>query len=166
MPLVNFAAGSRILASQLNMIQPIQVIKPTDQSVTSSSTLVNDTALLLPVVASATYEFRCYLNYEGGVNGSSDIKWTWTLPASATLRYTYQTRNTSNAVDSGITNTGGTTGTAGSNGAGTLRGVSMTGTLIGASAPGNLQLQWAQNTISGTATIVHAQSSLTLLRVS
>ena len=161
----NVLAGTRITAGLLTSMLPLTVMKPSDQSLTSNTTLANDTALVLPVsVANANYLFDCYLDYEGGTQGASDIKWQWTVPSGATLRY--------NAVlvgpGGGFTqNTylAGSTVVAGTNGAGNLRGIIMTGSLDMSSTTGSLQRQWAQNSSSATPTIVHAQSSLRLVRV-
>lgn len=159
-------AGQRITASVLTSMLPLTVVKAADQSVTSSTTLVNDTALVLPVAANATYLFDCYLDYEGGPQGSSDLKWTWVIVAGAFLRYAAPHITTAGAASAGSTYSGATTVTAGSGGAGTLMGVEMHGTLVVDVTAGTIQLQWAQNTSNGTATIVHAQSSLSLTRTS
>ena len=164
--IANIAAGSRILASAMQGIAPLAVEKPTDQSVTSSTTLVNDTALSAAVAASATYLFYCYLDYEGGTGGSSDLKFQWTVPASATLRFTLIGTDASNATVVSSTKSDTTSYTLRSAGAATLQAALMIGSLVVASTAGTLQLQWAQNTSSGTATKVHAQSFLSLWRIS
>jgi len=162
----NILAGQRITAALLNSMQPQTVIKPSDQSVTSSTTLVNDNDLVAAVVASATYIFACYLDYEGGTQGSSDLKWQWALPSGATLRYQNIGVGTGGGAVTGATCTGATIVAFGTSGAASLVAASMTGTLVMSTSPGFLQFKWAQNTSSGTATIVHAQSSLSLARVS
>lgn len=166
-PLINFAAGSGLTAAQLNEIQPLQVIKPADQSVTSSTTLVNDTALSLPLaVALATYLFKCYLDYEGGTLGSSDLKFEWVVPSGATMRYGKVYVDTSGTQWCGQGGAAGGTNAVGTNGAGNLHSVLMTGSLVVSSTTGTLQLEWAQNTSNATATIVHAGSIVSLQRVS
>jgi Hemagglutinin repeat len=159
-------AGSRITAGLFASVAPLAVIKGADETVTSSTTLQNDDALFLPVIANATYLFKCYLNFEGGTGGSSDIKWQWGVPASATLRYdgVYQRSDGTNIV--GSTFIGTQTVAGRTQGAATLCGAIMDGTLVMAGTAGNIQLQWAQNTSSGTGTIVHAQSYLALWRIS
>lgn len=158
-------AGSRITAALIQSVAPLCVIKAADQSLTSNTTLQNDNALTLPVVAGATYKFWCSLDYEGGTQGSSDIKWTWSLPASATLRYYAPRTTTAGAAAAGGEFTGAQTIAAGTGGTGNLFGTTMTGTLVVSSTAGSITLQWAQNTSNGTATIVHAQSDLTLWRI-
>ncbi len=160
----NIQAGGRILASVVQGVAPLAVIKGADQTVTSSTTVVNDNALVLPVVANATYLFLCYLDYEGGTTGGSDLKWVWSVPSSGTLRYQRINFDPSNATQLS-TLSGATTGTARTNGT-NLQGVTMFGSLIMSSTAGNLQLQWAQNSPSSTGTIVHAQSYLALWRIS
>src|SRR5258708_271581 len=80
-------AGQRITAGQLNAGLPVTIVKPSDQSLTSNVTLQNDNALTLPVVVNSTWDFECYLLYEGGTQGSSDLKYQWSAPAGSTLRY-------------------------------------------------------------------------------
>lgn len=158
------AAGQRITAALLNSIAPLCVIKPADQSVTNSVVLVNDNALAVPVVAGATYLFDCYLDFEGGTTGSSDLQWQWQVPTGATLRYASGHVNTGAFVFTSYT--GASNVTASTNGAGTILAVTMKGSLTMSSTGGNLQLKWAQNTANATATIVHAQSYLALWRIS
>ena len=159
-------AGSRITAALFASVAPLSVIKGADQTVTSSTTVVNDNALVLPVVANATYLFVCYLDYEGGTQGSSDIKWVWSVPTSGTLRYGGIYVGTTGTLHGSSTITGATTVAAGTNGSSNLLSAIMIGSLIMSSTAGTLQLQWSQNTSSGTGTIVHAQSHLTLWRIS
>jgi hypothetical protein len=156
------SAGSRVTATFLNEIQPLIAIKTSDQDIASSTTLTADTALFAAVLADTNYLFDCFLNYEGGTEGSSDIKWNWLVPASAKLRYQAFNVSTSGNVGGGPVNTDSTVVVAGTNGAGVLMGVRMTGTLFVSSTAGNIQLQWAQNTSDSTPTIVHAQSYLRL----
>lgn len=157
-------AGSRILASVLQGAIPNAVIKPTDQSVTSSTTLVNDADLVVPVAANATYLFFSYLDYEGAAAG--DLKISWVVPASATLRWAQIGQTTASAATTGLTGTETTAYSFGSDAAATLNALLMHGSLLTAGTSGSLQLQWAQNASSGTATKVHAQSFVALWRIS
>ncbi len=158
------AAGARILADTIAAIAPLCVIKPADESVTSSTVLQDDNALVLPVVADGTYIMVCYLDYEGGTQGSSDLQWEWALPASSTLRYTEIHTGLTGNIAGAATNLGSTIGTAGTDG-GNLRAVLMVGSLLVSSTAGNLQLKWAQNTSDSTPTIVHAQSFLAMWEI-
>ncbi len=158
----NWLAGNRVTAGQLNAGLPIQVVKAADQSVTSSTVLVNDNSLVVPVIANATYAFICDVNYEGGTQGASDLKWQWSIP-SCTMRYGV----TFVGAGGGVTVTaqvGADIVVAGTAGAGVRRSIQFSGTIIMGSTPGNIQFTWAQNTISATPTIVHAQSYLQFQR--
>ena len=159
-------AGGRITASLLAGIAPLAVIKGADETVTSSTTLQNDDALFLPVVTNASYLMFCYLNFEGGTGGSSDLKWSWTSPTSSTVRCQPIYVDNSNATQVGTGEYTSLQLAARTAGAGTLRALTMIGTFVTTTTAGNLQLQWAQNTSSGTGTIVHAQSFLALWRIS
>lgn len=157
-------AGVPIAADAVNQIPPVFAVKPIDQDIASSVTLANDSALFLPVLASTTYQILCFLDYEGGTLGSSDIQWEWTIPSGATLRYFTSYFGIGGGWN-GQMATAGTIVQASSNGAGAARPVIMIGSLIVASTAGNVQLKWSQNTSSSTPTIVHAQSYLSLQQV-
>ena len=164
--IANINAGARITAAMMQGIAPLAVVKPSDESVTSSTTLQNDNDLVVAVSANASYLFYCYLDYEGGTGGSSDLKFEWVVPSGATLRFSLIGTDASNATLIATTKSDTTAYTLRSAGAATLQAATMVGTLVTSSSSGNLQLEWAQNTSSGTATKVHAQSFLSLWQVS
>lgn len=168
MPALPVLAGGRILAGVIASVAPLCVIKGADESLTSSVTMQNDDALFLPVVANAAYMFDTYLLYEAAsAINTGGIAWQWAVPASATLRYQgVYTRGTDGGNITGSSFTGATVVKGIGQGAGGLCGASMTGSLITSGTAGTIQLQWAQGFSNATATIVHAQSFLTLWRVS
>lgn len=158
-------AGQRLTAALLQGVAPLAAIKGTDQSITSSTTLVNDSALFLPVAANATYfPLVTYFSYEGGTQGSSDLKFQFTGPAGATLSFTaiYYPNSGGVGANTNISRTTGLSATivAGTDGATVKLGMLFVGSLISSSTSGTLQFQWAQSTSSGTATIVHAGSAI------
>ena len=160
-------AGGRILASAIQGIAPLAVIKGADQSVTSNnSAFVADNALTLNVVANATYLFVSYLFYNGGTGGSSDIQIEWLVPSGASLNFQLLHNNSGNTVVIDQTYQNGTSLTGVTNGTGDGMAMSMIGSLVMSSTPGIILLEWCQNTSSGTATTVKAGSFLTLWRVS
>jgi hypothetical protein len=159
-------AGGSATAAFIDQIAPLGVVKPTDESVTSSTTMQNDNDLLVSLVANATYKFECYLDYEGGTQGASDIKWQWAIPAGTNLHYQPLFVGTTGNIAGASTFGAATVGTARTNGAAFLCAIGMSGGIIVGSTAGTLQLQWAQNTSSATATTVHASSTLTLWRLS
>ncbi len=166
---VPFYAGTRPTAAALNEIQPLQAIKPASQSVTSSVTLVSDTALAIPLpVANAQYIFRAMLYYKGGTLGASDLKLVWAIPSGASLVYMINGVGAGGQLsfDGGGFAGGGGAQAFGTQGTSTQCGVLFCGSLIVGSTTGTLQLEWAQNTSSGTATTVEAGSLASLTRVS
>ena len=162
----NIQAGGRLTAAMLQGVAPYAVIKGADETVTSSATLQNDDALFLAVAANTSWLFDAYLDYEGGTLGASDLKYEWTVPSGAALRYGAAHLDTSGNNICSDTHPDGAAVSAGTNGGGDTRSVKMYGTLIVGGTAGTLQLKWAQNTSSGTGTIVHAQSYLTLWQIS
>ena len=160
-----WVVGQVLSASDVNnWLVPSVAVKTADQSVTSSTTLVNDNELFLPLAASVTYFVQFMIDYEGGTAAASDLKFQWTLPAGSFMRYCYVNRGT--GLGASVTmSTGTSTDISGTNGAGNLEGIAGFGTLVSGSTAGTLQFRWAQNTSSATSTIVHAQSCLMLQRV-
>ena len=155
-------SGSRLLAAAAQGIAPLAALKGTDQSY-ATTTLGNDSALFLSCAANAGYFFFCYLDYEGGTQGSSDLKWQWTAPSGSTLSMSFIAYPTSGGVGANV-NIGAITGLSTPRAIGTDGGVKlgalMFGSLIIGSTAGDFQLQAAQNTSSATATIIHAGSVL------
>jgi hypothetical protein len=156
-------AGQRITASLLASLAPLAATS-TGTSVTSSTVLINDPDLVLPVVAGAIYLFDSWLNYVAASGGG--FKFQWAVPSGAGLLY------------SALHNEGGSTGLDNSclvqsqndavycQGAGsTVTAAHLAGVLAVGPAAGNLQLTWAQNTSSGTPTTLRSQSSVALRRV-
>lgn len=152
-------AGQRITASLINSVAPLGVIKGADETV-SNTTLQNDNELFIPLAANSSYYVEVYLDWEGASGSGLGLQWTWTVPAGGTFRYQGVYLNTAGTPALILaTHAGSDNPAAGGNGAGSLVGLTMKGTIVTSSA-GNLQLQWAQAGTSGTPTIVHAQSSL------
>ena len=141
-----------------------KVRKSSDQTVTSSTTLVNDSQLKFAVAANETYIFQAWL-YTYAADGTPDIKVTFTGPAGSTVLWS------SSQV---IFNAGGsTTLTVVAPGATTadlfvdsnLRAIQLYGTILNSSTAGDLQFQWAQNTSSANGTSVKAGSSIFGIKV-
>lgn len=137
--------------------------KTADQSVTSSTVLVNDTHLLLPVAASEIWHVRVALDFTGA-NGTGDLKVAFTFPTSGDIRMGMGTYT--NAAG-GVVNTGfsGTTTPTtalsfNARGATTHTFLVIEGIFINSTNAGNLQLQWAQQTSSATATTLYTHSTL------
>lgn len=127
-----------------------------DQTVNNTSTLVNITSLVLPVVANATYAFEANLFFTSG--STPDIKFAVVTPAGATTQWwsldAFNTTWVRYASGGAVA-----IGTAGTEEAAELRGSVLTG-----ATAGNIQLQFAQNGANASNTIVRAHSSLTATR--
>lgn len=141
-------------------------VKPTDESVTSSTTLQNDDHLLGAIPAAGTYLFDLYAMVSGG-NAAGDIKFGFTFP-TGTLHFMGLGLDVSLA--SGTTGTMETNSKQGAASGTTIIGygisttptwIQLHGILI-ATAAGTLQTQWAQVASSPTASKVLAGSHLVL----
>lgn len=135
------------------------------QSVTSSTTLVTDTALSVTVQANATYQVVVVLNYGGAAAG--DIKVLVRCPTSASFTG-FASALITTAASQQDTQVAPYTENA-SVGWGALGSGSQYGRIEGvaviASTAGTMSIEWAQNTSSSTSTQVFAGSYLMLTRV-
>ena len=158
-------AGGRLTAAMLQGVAPYAVIKGADETV-STLTLQNDDALFAAVAVNTSWLFAAYISYEGGTLNASDLKYQWTVPSGATLRFQPLTALPSGSVQIGNTFAAGSPQAAATNGAGNLRALSCTGTLAVGNTAGTLQFQWCTNTSPAVNTTVHAGSSLALWQIS
>lgn len=140
--------------------------KTSDQSVTSSTTVVNDSELVCPVEAGSVYVVTGSIIAEGATTG--DMKHRWTAPTGATFDWTSygQGSGASAAIASVDQNARTLTGstTHGLLGTGSPVAIRIQGLLV-VSTAGSFQYQWAQNTSDATATTVHPGSFLLLTKV-
>ncbi len=133
------------------------VRKSSDQTVTSSTTLVNDSQLKFAIEASTTYTFQAWL-YVYAADATPDIKVTFTAPAGSTLFWSSSQviflANGSTTLT--VVAPAGTTGDffVDSN----LRVVQLYGSVLNSTTAGDVQLQFAQNTSSANGTSIKAGS--------
>lgn len=158
-------AGGTYVASLLQSMVPLTVYKANDTSRATTTSLTADPDLQASVVANGWYFLAFMLSYEGGTQGSSDLQVKFTTPPGTTMQWSPMILGTSGSVNVGTV--GGTAFivTAGTNGAGNRRAFCGLGTVSVGSTAGTVALNWAQGTSSATATIVHALSSMFLIRM-
>lgn len=142
------------------------VRKTSNQQVTSSTTLVNDTQLVLTLTANSIYMIDGFVAYDGAFN-AGDFKADWSAPAGATIYWAVNGPATgggalyaSNTVSIGTVQTAGTYGTGGAQ-----TSLNPKGLVTTAGTGGSLQFRWAQNTSNATATTVYAGSWFRIQRI-
>lgn len=141
------------------------IVKASDETVNNSTTLQDDDELVVSVASNETIYFEMHVIVNS--NTTADWKMAFTVPSGATLSW--------NGISGIIINTngspagnadieaGGTSDFQG--GAGANQVHTIIGHVINSTTAGNLQLQWAQNTLDASDTIVRAQSRLMVWRV-
>lgn len=145
--------------------------KPSDETVTASTTFQADNDLVAPLDASSSYAFVMMLFYTGP-NTTADYKGRWALPASATARwgpigqgavnyfFSVGTAGTSNALlDETSTFTWGSTGAAGS------YGTILLGTFRTSGTSGNATWEWAQNVSDPGNSVLKSDSWLRVWKI-
>ncbi|MEV0149115.1 MULTISPECIES: hypothetical protein [unclassified Nonomuraea] len=169
MPIKNFVVGSPPTSADINRYfqQRAHVIKPADESITSSITLQNDDHLVLSVSANTAYWVEAFIRYDGATTG--DLRIGWSIPSGATLEWTSNglaDTATSTADDLWRRRRSATQDEiCGAVGAGTDLLALPEGLLrVGATA-GQIRLRWAQGTSSATATRVFQRSMLMISRM-
>lgn len=169
-----WAAGELVTAAKLNARQTLFVDKSAaSQSVVSSTTFVDDTALQLTLLPSRTYDVRCVLSVTGDPAG--DIKLQWSLGTDLAMTVKRHARGpTIGTTDvtggSAAATTVGVNRASSAHAEGTTNSYGLDGTnasdvveeftITTGSVGGLLKLQWAQRTSSAVATVVGTSSFL------
>jgi hypothetical protein len=138
----------------------LEVRKPSDEPLSSSTVLQDDDHLRLPLVANGVYHVRFGLRITGGA-ATSNIKIAFTFPTSCQIALTTVYYDVGGAVHPmrWITSTSPSSavdiivGTIG-------EFVPIEGLVVNGSNTGTLILQWAQNTSNGSALVMNANSTL------
>lgn len=142
--------------------------KGADQTLSSNTSLTNDTALVAALPISQTFGFRLNLFYDGPDAG--DIKFAIAAPAGATGVCGVQAISTAGVAGVGTgqysaTAALGTAIACGTTGAGNRLLALIEGEVTMGATAGNLQLQWAQNTPDAGTTAVRARSRMFVWRI-
>lgn len=155
-------AGLTVRASDTEVLWARKVA---DESVTASTTMQDDDALLVQVEANRVYEFDALIGYVG--NTAGDVKVGFTFPAGASCYWAGQGGSDGDSGYGGVgasrhsASFGDASGTATAfTGSTTALAILVKGMLVVGGTPGVLRLQWAQNTSNATATTVKAGSFL------
>jgi hypothetical protein len=151
------------LRDNINSMGPHLIVrKPSDESLTSNTTLQDDNHLILPVAANEVWQVSYGIIY-AGATGTGDIKVAFTFPASGDIQFSGLGPDNGGSVRyrrwSGTTSPTANFDFLGF-GASIYAYVGIQGVFTNSSTAGSLTLQWAQNAISATATIVRANSTL------
>jgi hypothetical protein len=149
--MTHVTSGAEIRASDHNNLITAYARKTITENLASSTTYQNDDALVVPVLANTTYDCEMWLLYNSGA--TPDFKARVTVPAGAV---TPETTLFHNALWFRYTPTTGL-GVA-SPGGDNLYWCKFA--LVVAGTPGNLQVQWAQNTSDASTTAVQLGSWL------
>lgn len=138
----------------------IAVTKAGNTSLTSTTTLTADPDLAFGsvIAANTNYRFEGVLVFEGGSSGGFKMQ---LVPSAGTLRYQNLNPDANLATVYSTDIVTLTTTGASNLRIATIRGFMLNGTGSAVS----LVLNWAQGTSSGTATILHAGSWLTLRKI-
>ncbi len=134
------------------------VLKTSNETATSDTTLSDDAELLFAIGASETWVFEFFIIWRAHVDG--DIKFTVTVPSGAAGDWVLSAQ-TGTAGDNPTYRGNVAFGTQISqivDSTNQKRGAYIWGTVRNSTTAGNITLQWAQNSSSGTGTIVFADS--------
>jgi hypothetical protein len=169
MPIKDFEVGKPPTAADINRYfqQRAHIVKPSDQSRSSNTSLADDSVLVLTVQPNTDYWLEAFVIYDAATAGN--IKLGWTAPSGSTLEWT------SNGLYDGASSTAdnlwrrrlnlAASEICGGLGSGTNVVAMPEGLLRVGSTGGPFRLQWAQGSSSATATRVRAGSMLMLSRM-
>lgn len=148
-------------------VAPLTAVKTTDKTVTSSTTLTDDTQLVLPVAANTTYLLQAFLIYSGAL--AADAKMGLTVPSGATWKLAPFALTSAASATSGSTEEGVFTASGITLGIGaatpTQQAALVTGSLVVGGTAGTCAVSFAQLVSSATASVLATGSTLQLTRV-
>jgi trimeric autotransporter adhesin len=131
------------------------VLKAADQSVTNSTTLVNDSELFVSLAANTNYIFEGYLIIDCS-NTAPDIKFAVTAPSGVVFNITLIGGDNGTNTDESVLNTSGTAGSRIN--ISTVSAVLIKGIVKMGSTAGPIRLQWTQNAAGAQSVFVRANS--------
>ena len=131
-----------------------RVVKKANETITSDTTLTDDSELVVALSADKTYGF--ILNFFFKTEAATDIKITFTAPTGADGDF----NTVRNIVGGYPINNKTFTTTVAFDGTGGNSWAFVFGKVDVSTTAGNLALQWAQNTSGGSNTIVNSGSTL------
>lgn len=163
----NFTVGQLVTADLLNAALPQYVVKQTNQSRASSTSMIDDDELWYSLAPNATYEWELMVRVTGATGG--DIRIEWAIPSGASMFrlcfgaaagsndqanangvFAYRANTTDQIY--GIPSSGNSA-------------IYERGTIITSSANGDLQMRWAQGTSNSEPTVVGSRSYLKVRRI-
>lgn len=173
MPVFN---GGGLTDQQLNqMVAGIQYAiatigmyasKPVDQSNNATTTLASDNDLVLPVLASATYDFELFIRYSA--DAVNDFKWQFLLPSGSTWRGGVVGLDSGSGTAQGATYFGthneASSPVAGGIGSGNTAFFLAKGRIITSTTAGTAQFRFAQNATGAPDICTARADSYMLLR--
>jgi hypothetical protein len=130
------------------------VRKAADETVNNSTTLQDDDEIVAALAANENVHFQLHLRINSGT--TPDLKIAFTVPSGATVAFTAHPSGSTEATGSG---TSLSLVALGAN-----QALSIVGHVANGATPGNLQLQWAQNTSDVSDSKVLSDSYLIVWR--
>lgn len=165
--MVAFLAGQKIRASDLNFLAPLISYKTSNQTVTNSTTLTNDTAIFFTPGINTVWKVDGTIHYQATSAGDFKLAFTW--PAGATFGWGLcgvDTAGNPGAAAFDVTAASGSPFAVGGTGAGMTLQTLISGVLVMSSTAGNLQFQFAQFiAAAATSAICMAGSTLVATRL-
>jgi hypothetical protein len=161
--------GNQLGATDINtkIVQCLFVDKPSDESVTSSTTLQNDNHLKFTAAANTNYWVKAYIMIDGA-DTAGGIQLGWYGPADATFDWCSDALGDDADGFGPVSRTRQTISTVPdmkTNGPGSFLIVPAVGVLKVGATGGTFGFRWAQSTSSATATKVKALSGMIITKL-
>jgi len=132
------------------------VAKPANETVNGSDTLQDDDDLVLAIKANEVWSFTLYLRYNSGT--TPDFKFKFTVPSGTTMQFASSYHGNGGYDETDTLTMDG----FGADNWSTI----LTGTIVASTTPGDVTLQWAQNTSTASDTKVLKGSYIVAHRIS
>jgi hypothetical protein len=157
------ATGATGPAGANGTISGAYVRKATTQSVTNSTTLVNDNAFSFTGTANQRYEVKLFLQ-TSTTNNTPNLKFTFSLPSGGLMNFiatSFSGVSTNPIISNGTSNTTAAVELAGSAG----QAVMIQGVIELGSTGGTIVFRWAQETAHNSPVSINAGSVMTAIQL-
>lgn len=137
------------------------LVKAASETVNNSATLQNDDDLVIAVEASAIYQVAGVITFSSGT--TPDFKFGWTVPSGTIIDGVVT--DLPNGAGTNEIKTFSESGSTLLSATGSDVAASILFTIVTSSTAGSVQLQWAQNTMDASNTVLRAGSGWTITRL-
>jgi hypothetical protein len=144
-------------------LAPLAGVKSANQTISNTTTFVNDADMRIAVAANSIYEFHVFIRYSSPLG--ADWKSSFTVPAGASAHFSRYGNDIGGTFGGPADFNDTSVCTSAGPGVATIININFFGNVVTAGTAGNLVFQWSQQTAVAANTILYQNSYLSARRI-